>query len=386
MGESLRTEQVSSSFDPRDLSVDPDAWDEQAYWELVATELTAEQIERVTTPNEIMPRQRDVLAVHWHPEFVPMEHVLARVDTMYPHCERRLIIPTQHNVMMTLGDYAGVEIDCYSGGFDLKVQLLAHFSAARIADAHVLEAMLEHTFRYRSSQLFDFLDTLVDPAYDSRLQQAAAHTGATEEIVVFSQRYAARLKALLLQHERETPTDMLKNKLIRNYFNALREKYPAAVIDRAQVFLAGVKKIVKQHFSLTYFYKTEEVIEEVRGLGGGIVIPHPEQFWPILLADYDVDGIEVWNPQSQQYTQFLIQCVAEQNKTQRRGRPRLLVFMGDDTHFGEKVLDPSVQDPVKAGRELGYQPAWDDLLIRKSLIVAEADRRQMIEEYAARLN
>ncbi len=45
-----------------------------------------------------------------------------------------------------------------------------------------------------------------------------------------------------------------------------------------------------------------------------MVIPHPEQFWPILLADYDVDGYEVWNPQSREYTDFLIRALDNQNK------------------------------------------------------------------------
>jgi hypothetical protein len=120
-------------------------------------------------------------------------------------------------------------------------------------------------------------------------------------------------------------------------------------------------------------------------LGAGIVIPHPENFWPILLADLDVDGIEVWNPQSFEYTEFLVHVVNRENKTLLRGRRPLLVTMGDDCHLGEKLKDPAHQDEEKASREIGYQPPWDDLTIRKALIVANANRMNVIREYKSRL-
>jgi hypothetical protein len=120
-------------------------------------------------------------------------------------------------------------------------------------------------------------------------------------------------------------------------------------------------------------------------VGCGIVIPHPEQFWPILLADYDVDGYEVWNPQSREYTEFLINVLNRQNRALPADKRRLMVFMGDDTHLGEKAKAPELQKPDKASREVGVQPAWHDLAIRKSLIVADMDRPKVIEEYRARL-
>ena len=63
----------------------------------------------------------------------------------------------------------------------------------------------------------------------------------------------------------------------------------------------------------------------------------------------------------------------------------LLVFMGDDTHFGEKVRDPEQQDKIKAARELGYQPPWDDLNISKALVKSGIDREKVIHEYAQRI-
>lgn len=128
------------------------------------------------------------------------------------------------------------------------------------------------------------------------------------------------------------------------------------------------------------------MIEEARSLGAGVVIPHPEQFWPILLRNYDVDGIEVWNPQSQQYTEFLINVVLDQNRRgYHRDRP-MLIFMGDDCHMSEKLKLPTEQDPEKAAREVGLQHAWDDLGIAKGLIMAGVSRKTVMDEYRARLD
>jgi hypothetical protein len=187
------------------------------------------------------------------------------------------------------------------------------------------------------------------------------------------------------EHLDSVPQDMIKNKLLRNFFDGLRPSYGHQVIDRAQAFLKSVKQTVKAHFSLQYFYRTSEVIEEARKHRAGVVVPHPEQFWPILLAEYDVDGYEVWNPQSQRYTDFLISVVNRKNRELGLSRRRLLIFMGDDTHMGEKVRDPELQDLNKASREIGLQSAWEDLAIRKTLVKAQVSRGKIIDEYLARL-
>jgi len=44
-----------------------------------------------------------------------------------------------------------------------------------------------------------------------------------------------------------------------------------------------------------------------------------------------------------------------------------------------------LQDPKKARREIGLQPAWDDLTIRKQLIFANTDRKKVIRDYKDRL-
>lgn len=367
------------------LEQDPDEQDQKTYEGLISTELSPEQQQRIITPPEVFPKQRAVLAIHWHPEHIPLDLIDKRLEALYPNKEVELIIPTQHNQLMTWDGYSGVEVDCYSSGFKRKVQLLMHFRADRVKSAEVFKSMLAHTFKYRSGQLFEFVDSVVDPAHEERLQQAAAETGATEELVEFTRLYATRFKKLLETNEAATPAAVIKNKLFSEYFDTLREAYPDRLINRAQLLLKAVKQIVKANFSLKYFYRASEVIEEARSAGGCIVIPHPEQFWPILLADYDVDGYEVWNPQSREYTEFLINVVNRNNRSLAKNDRRILVFMGDDTHMGEKAKPPHLQNRDKAAREVGLQPAWDDLDIKKSLIVANVDRLKIIEEYRARL-
>jgi len=378
---------LSNLFDLQKIERDVTPWDEAAYHRVVSHELTPEQEEVVVTPPEVRSLQEEVFAIHWHREFVPLELLRRRIDAMFPNRQKELLIPTDHNVLNSYDEFTGVEVDCYSPEFAVKVQLLIHFESKKLETprSDVFKSMLEHTFKYRSSQLFSFLETLVDPAFEERLQEAARKTGATQELIEFVKIYAHKVSDMVDRFRSQTPPMSLKNKVIRDYFNALREHYDDHLIDRAQVFLKAVKKIVKRSFKLEYFYHTQEVIEEVRALGGGIVIPHPEQFWPVLLAGYDIDGIEVWNPQSREYTHFLIDTVLRENKTRSSSDRPVLIFMGDDCHMSEKVPAPERQDAKKASRQVGYQPAWDDPEIRKTLIVANCDRKTVIEEYRNRL-
>lgn len=358
--------------------------DRDRLFAVTSTDLNDGQRSRLTTPAGICPLQREVLAVHWHPEFVPMDIVRTRIEATFPKKETELIIPTQHNEILTYDDYAGVEVDCYSHGFNQKVQLLLHFRRENVQDASVLRAMLAHTYQYRASQLFEFMHTVTRPRAD-RLDEAARETGAGEDIVMFVQTYVRKIQDLLEKHLDDLPRGTVKNKLLRNYFDAMRPEFGDPLIDRCQTFLTAVKKIVKRHFSFKYFYRTSEIIEEARSLGAGIVIPHPEQFWPILLADYDVDGYEVWNPQSLRYTEFLISAVDRRNRCRGSLSRPLLVFMGDDTHMGEKVKDPADQKKEKGSREIGIQPPWENLQLRKKLILSNMTRDRVINEYKARL-
>jgi hypothetical protein len=284
-----------------------------------------------------------------------------------------------------MGGFAGVEVDCYSESFQRKIQLLVHMLDTRLVQASVFIAMLKHTFEYRSRQLLEIVDTIVGPGNDFRLQRAVSMTGVDEALVHFVRCHAQKFKALLDQHYDEISAEVLKNRLLRDYFDSLVPDSGRRTIAQAQILIREIKNAVKADYKLDYFYRTEDVIEEARSLGAGIVVPHPEQFWPVLLADYDVDGYEVWNPQSRQYTDFLINVVSRQNRMSHRAQRPVLIFMGDDTHLGEKTRAAFIQDPAKTSREIGVQPAWDDLAVRKSLITAKAGRDVVIAEYAARL-
>lgn len=350
---------------------------------VVSTELDEDQRERLVTPAVVQPMQQSVLAVHWHPEFAPMDLIRRRIDATFPNKREELIIPTQHNVLMDWDGYSGVEVDCYSSGFNQKVQLLIHAPTPQVREAHTFRAMLEHTRKYRASQLFDYMHTITTPLED-RISRAVAETGAETRLVEFVRIQVLKIEALLEESWSELPMDSAKNKLLNNWFDTMRGEFGGPFIDRVQIYLKAVKMIVKEQFSLEYFYRASEVIEEARSLGAGVVIPHPEQFWPILLAEYDVDGWEVWNPQSRRYTDFLVSALDEKNRCRASRRGPLLVFMGDDTHFGEKVKDPANQNPAKAGREVGVQ-AWDDMNLSKRLVVANMSRERVLREYRDRL-
>jgi hypothetical protein len=60
--------------------------------------------------------------------------------------------------------------------------------------------------------------------------------------------------------------------------------------------------------------------------------------------------------------------------------------MGDDCHMGEKAKHPSVQNPAKASRQIGVQPGWTNLAVRKMLMKADMAKETVIAEYKARLN
>ena len=367
------------------ISEEIEEWENIAFLKVVSPELSKEQEKTIVTPGHISALQQEVLAVHWHPEHIPMELIEKRIKASFPDAVNSLIIPTQHNTIMELNGFAGVEIDCFSHEFDRKVQLLLHFTAANAAKADKIKRLAEHTFRYRSKQLFDILHALSGSDMNDCRKKAVLATGAEENIAEFVRLYAVKLLKLIENNSASINGNFLKNKLIRDYFDELKSVYDGHVIDMAQIYIKSVKESVKAVFPTGYFYKTQDVISEARACGAGIVVPHPEQFWPILLADYDVDGYEVWNPQSRQFTEFLTGAVRKKNSNRKSSGRELLIFMGDDTHMGEKIRSPAVMDRDKAAREIGMQPAWDDLDIREALKAAKASRSQVINEYRERL-
>jgi hypothetical protein len=307
------------------------------------------------------------------------------MSAMFPAAEEELCIPTQHNELLALNGFSGVEVDCFSFDFNQKIQLLAHFQTNRVSQAAAFRAMLDHTRNYRRAQLYALLDALEAKQDEGLAQRAAGVSGADGRVVAFAAAAACKLRSLIERHTGKVARDSLKNKLVRNFLNRKRGVYGGTFISRVQAYLNEVKAAVKTGFSPGHYYGVREIIEEIRGLGGCIVIPHPEQFWPVLLAGYDVDGYEVWNPQSRRYTEFLISVLAEHNRNRPKHRRELLVFMGDDCHLSEKILTPAEQDPLKADREVGLQPAWDDPNIRGKLLADQTCRKHVIQQYRERL-
>ena len=102
-------------------------WDIDVFKSLVSVELTGNQKKSILNPEVIFPRQKNVLAIHWHPETVPFDLVRQRFSMLYPNKENELIIPTQHNELLSYDRFSGVEVDCYSKEFNLKIQLLYQF-------------------------------------------------------------------------------------------------------------------------------------------------------------------------------------------------------------------------------------------------------------------
>jgi len=360
--------------------------DEQALLRITSAGLSEDQRARIITPPTTHRDKELIIALHWHPEFIPMGLIRERIDAMYPEKKEELIIPTQHNEFMTYDSlFSGVEIDCFSKEFNQKVQLLIHLRSDRLPGANVLRDMAAYTYKYRSMQLYAFIEAFEGSDAD-KLEHAVRATGADDEIVTFTINAVGKVGAMLELLGKKIPSHMLKNKLLRNFIDTFREQLGNSFINRAQAFLQAVKRQVKADFPCHYFYGTNEVIEEARSLGAGIIIPHPEQFWPILLAGYDVDGIEVWNPQSRRYTDFLISIIAQKNGAMERGRRKLLPLMGDDTHMGEKIKDLADQSADKAQREIGLQEAWEEMEIKKKLILAKMTNIDIINEYRDRIS
>lgn len=361
-------------------------WDINIFKDLIRVELTEDERSVIHNPSIILEHETSVLAIHWHPENIPLDDCAIRIQKTFPALHHSLIIPTQHNQLMKYGEYLGVEIDCLSSDFNRKIQLLAHFSTDREPELDIFKSMLEHTVEYRQKQLEYFIDVIINPRYEEHFKSALVKIGGEQELADFVKRYTSKLHKMILEMQNSITPIMIKNKLLTNYFVKLKHYYDKLTVNRALALLKELKANVKQSFSKDYFYDTYEVIEEIRGAGGGIIVPHPEQFWPILLSDYDVDGYEVWNPQSREFTEFLIRVVSSKNRSLKPGNRKLLISMGDDTHLGEKIKPYDECDPEKASREIGYQPPWEEMLIKKALMLGKSDKNILINEYKERLN
>ena len=111
----------------------------------------------------------------------------------------------------------------------------------------------------------EFIHTLIKPV-NERIGAAVRQTGADEKLVQFTWIYTRKISDLLDEQADTLPPGMIKNKILRNFFDRLRPRYGDPLIDRVQTFLKAVKLQVKADFPLQYFYRASEVIEEARPL------------------------------------------------------------------------------------------------------------------------
>ncbi|MBF0275851.1 MAG: hypothetical protein HQK84_11530, partial [Nitrospinae bacterium] len=181
--------------------------DRKNYFKVISTKLTKEQEEMVLTPPQSYPRLDAVIALHWHPEFIPMPLIKKRIEASFPNKKKELIIPTQHNVLNEYGNFAGVEVDCYSPEFNRKVQLLLHFEKSAVKEAPVLKSMLNHTLKYRASQLFELIAALTDEKYADSFNEVVKITGAGKRLIKFIKVYTKKVEMLIHENESVTPEE-----------------------------------------------------------------------------------------------------------------------------------------------------------------------------------
>lgn len=372
-------------FDPQAAVVDISEDDWLAFNSLTRVELSPAEKTLAARPDRSAPEAREFLAIHWHPEWAPLELIEERLALAFPKAGESLAIPTQHNRIMSLGPWAGVEADAYDRNYGLKVQLLIHLRAEQLPRAGALKAMMDRTYNYRAHQLMDIIKALAEP--DSVKLKLSLKSSVGEESIMMASFFALRLERLIeesgiIGSERDA---MLKNRLLTDFMLARVCGFHQPLVDQALTYINAVKKEVKKNLSPDEFYSPQELIEEARGLKAGIVIPHPPLFWPILLSDLDIDGWEIWNPSTPDHTLFLLAALNRANESRRRGR-KLLPFMGDDTHMSAKFRRNGSNTPGSAQREIGFQDPWNDAQVKAELSNNQQSLSKTISEYRQRLS
>ncbi|MDL2226609.1 hypothetical protein LJB86_03010 [Deltaproteobacteria bacterium OttesenSCG-928-M10] len=374
-----------ANFDHRLAAATIDEEDWLCFRRLTSVELNEAEKVQAARPDRTDPAADEFLAVHWHPEWAPLDLIDQRLRLAFPAAVRSLAIPTQHNRLMSFRGWAGVEADVYDRRYGLKVQLLIHFPAERLPKASALTAMMDRTYNYRAHQLLDILKRLAEPdEVFGRVRRSLPYS-VSQAALDMARFYAVRLLTLIEESGIiGGPADeMLKNRLLPDYLTAMESGRPV-ILDQALMLIKAVKKTVKAELNPGEFHSPQEVIEEARHLGGGVVIPHPPQFWPMLLSDLDVDGWEVWNPSTPKHAIFLTEALARANES-RPGRRPLLAFMGDDTHMSAKFRLGLSDEKDSAGREIGFQDPWFDPAVKAALDRAGQSRRRTLTEYQERM-
>lgn len=195
--------------------------DWQHFNRLTSVELSNDEKIAASRPNLTAPVAREYLAVHWHPEWVPLEFIEERLKTAFPQADNFLAVPTQHNKVMAIGPWAGVEVDVYDRRYGQKVQLLIHLPVDRLPQATAFQAMIEHTYNYRAHQLMDILNRLASPEGLSKIKDSLK-CSITDPAVKMARFYATRLRAMIeksgiIGGNRD---EMLKNRLLPDFMTA----------------------------------------------------------------------------------------------------------------------------------------------------------------------
>ena len=372
-------------FDHRRAAETIDEEDWRIFNRLTSVKLNETEQALAARPDQVDAETDEFLAVHWHPEWVPLDLIDQRLHLAFPAAKRSLTIPTQHNCVMSFRGWAGVEADAYDRHCGLKVQLLIHFPAARLARASALVSMMNRTYNYRAHQLLDILNCLAEPGDAQNVIQSSLQYPVSQTAMDMARFYAIRLKTLIDRSDIiGGPADeMLKNRLLPDYLTAMENTRPM-ILEQALVFIHAIKRAVKAKLNPNEFHSPQEVIEEARGLGAGVIIPHPPQFWPVLLADLDVDGWEIWNPSTPRHTIFLAEALARANENRPHNRP-LLAFMGDDTHMSAKLRLASADEKDSATREIGFQAPWTEQDVKDTLNRTRQSRHRTLLEYQERM-
>ena len=102
--------------------------------------------------------------------------------------------------------------------------------------------------------MFAFIESIINPEYDDRMQEAAELTGANEKLVALLRFYTARLNRLIYDHEGLAPPAMIKNKLIPEFLNVQRKRHPDTTINRALLLAAAVKENRQKEFPADLFF------------------------------------------------------------------------------------------------------------------------------------
>ncbi|MDR2612170.1 MAG: hypothetical protein LBG06_04840, partial [Deltaproteobacteria bacterium] len=252
---------------------EPVPGDWEIFRSLTSTELSPEEREAALQPDSSDPQEEICFAPHFHPEWVPLGLIEERLKKAFPAERRRFAVPTQHNVIDSLGPWSGVEADVWSRECGMKIQLLVHVRRERVAGrgGSAFRDMIERTFRYRELQLLEILALARHP--DQGTQRELDRAGFAEADRATAARYAARLSMMIeVSGIASGPgAVMLKNRLLTDYMERGARGEDLSRLDRLLAMVNLLKARVKSRLDPDRFHEARELIEEARSLGAGIV-------------------------------------------------------------------------------------------------------------------